>query len=169
MNLLIKKLVAINGCQYKLVLVQENGVETNICYQVEKAGGLYVQLDSAASEEQRINNPSITQAVLSFHRARTAKYAPPKIPVKNVPPWFDPTPLVLEQIEAVNDAEYMLNFLEPDGKVHKTIYSVIQLTNEGSSFLGVNTNGDPKITARIYPKDISAAIVDFHLARYSLQ
>jgi hypothetical protein len=169
MKLHARKLCAVGNGEYEILIDTIEGTIRTRCRVVDTMGKPEVRFDVMTNENATVDSADLLRAVLSFHHARTATYDPPQPTVREVPPWFDPTPLKLTEIEAINDVEYKLSFTEPDGKVKTISERVITLTRDESSFLGVDVIGDPQLTARIYPRDVNAATIAFHIAAHSVE
>lgn len=164
MKLQARKMLAVGEGEYEILFDTGVGSLLVRCRILDTSGKLQVRFDKTIAEAATVDSAEMQRAVFSFHHARTAQYNPPKRPVRNIPPWFNPTPLKLSEIEAISDLEYELRFTEPDGEVKTMSGRVISLNRGDSSFLGVDVIGHQELTARIYPRDVNAAILDFHVA-----
>jgi hypothetical protein len=157
-----------------------------------REGALEVQLfieDDAPPAAFRVagppGSPTITPAVIDIPSLAphlelverllaalcdTRRYygAAPPHPARNTPEWFDPAPLMLVQLRALDDTSYELRFEEPDGTVRMVNSKALLLHRDEQSLWGVETQTDKELYQRLPMRPMNAAIVAMHKLRRAL-
>lgn len=164
----IRKLSVLSQGTYQLSFeTDEDTLLTVLCSVTEVAGKQNILFDTKGKQNLTFDSAPLRKAILSFNNARMVEYQTSAHQSRNLPAWFDPTPLILCEIEAVGEFDYELRFAEPNGDIKTIIERVVPMSCGDSAFLGINIIGEQEIRERIYSSDINALTVDFHQFNHS--
>jgi hypothetical protein len=160
----LQKISSIRDGEYETALRPESGGFGAQYFIRDNEGEVEVRTkEEHGARAESANHPTLLRAVRAFHHARTAVYPAVEM-TQNVPPWFNPSPLKLLALEKLSKDEYAVCFTEVDGQVVSVNAQVIPSGLHEAEPLGIMFPPGARLATRFYPRDISNAVVTFHLA-----